>query len=219
MTQIKNARENGSVNGWAIATISFILISIGFAVLAVWFYTNYTDQKTNVDAKVEVAVAKAKKDQNVVDEAKFAKREKEPNREFVGPEDYGRVTFMYPKTWSVYVTKDAVSGGAFEAYFNPIIIYPLGSTKQFALRVSIQQQDYSRVIAGYEGLIKKGDLISNSISIDGTTGKRMDGQFSTDVRGAAIFFKIRDKTLTIRTDAITFIEDFDALVKTIKFNQ
>lgn len=219
MTQINNMHENGSANIWTIVAISFIVLSIGFAALSVWFFISYTDQKTNVDTKIDTAVATAKKSQADSDEAKFTEREKEPNREFVGPDDYGRVIFDYPKTWSVYVNKDVTAGGIYEAYLNPVTVPPVSLSQQFALRVVIEEKDYDKVITSYDSLVKKGDLKSSSVSADGSSGIRLDGNFTKNIRGSAVIFKIRDKTLTIRTDANTFKADFNALIKTIKFNQ
>jgi hypothetical protein len=219
MTQIINTYEKGSAKVWMITTIGLIVLFACAAGLAVWMFMNYTDQKTNVDTKVDTAVATAKKTQADADEAKFTKREKEPNRGFVGPDDYGRVTFNYPKTWSVYVNKDVSKGGTYEAYLNPVTVPPVSATQQFALRVVIEEKDYDKVITSYDALVKKGDLNSSSISADGSKGTRLDGNFTKDIRGSAVIFKIRDKTLTIRTDANTFMADFDALIVTIKFNQ
>ena len=211
-------RESGFVNGWMIATISMIVLVSIISGLAVWSYVNYNDQKTNVDTKIDAAVATAKKVQADSDEVKFTERDKEPNRQFVGPDDYGRVTFNYPKTWSAYINKDVSSGGGtFEAYLNPIMVPAVSTTQQFALRVVIEQKDYDKVITSYDALVKKGDLTSSSISENGFSGTRLDGSFSKDIRGSAVIFKIRDKTLTIRTDATTFSSDFNALITTIKF--
>lgn len=211
-------RETGAVNGLLIADIALVVLVVIFGSLAIWAYLSYTDQKNNVQSKVDVAVAEAKKAQADDDEQKFAEREKEPNRQFVGPDDYGRLTFNYPKTWSLYVAKDASSGGAYEAYLNPISVPAVSPSTQFALRISIQQSDYDTVIASYSNLVKKGDLRSSTTSSDGNTGTRLDGSFSKDIRGAAVIYKIRDKTVIVRTDAETFKPDFDALVQTIKFN-
>lgn len=210
-----------SINGWMIATIILAVLSIGLTALSIWLYMNYNDQKTNVDSKISAAVIDAKKVQADDLEAKFAEREKELNREFVGPDDYGRVTFNYPKTWSVYVSNDASRGGTFEAYLNPITVPTVSNSQQFALRVVIEQKDYDAEIATYDSLVEKGDLKASSVSFNGNSGTRLDGIFSKDIRGAAVLFKIRDKTLTIRTDAITFIanKDFDNLIQTIKINK
>lgn len=219
MTTFRHKHENGTVSGWMIATIGLIILTIGVGAAAVWALLGYNDQKTNVDAKISSAVAVAKKTQADSDEVKFTERDKEPNREFVGPDDYGRLIFNYPKTWSVYINKDVTSGGTYEAYLNPVSVPPLSTTQQYALRVTIEQQDYDKVITTYAPLVKKGTLTSSSMSAGGTSSTRLDGSFTKDIRGSAVIFKIRDKTVTVRTDADTFKPDFDALIKTIKFNQ
>lgn len=201
-----------------VITILSITTAI-FLGLSIWAFIGYKDQKTDVDTRVANAVSTAEKNQADADEAKFTKLEKEPNREFAGPDDYGRVTFKYPKTWSVYVDKDVTKGGTFSAYLNPVTVPPVSNTQQFALRVTIEEKDYDKVLASYDSAVKKGDLKSSSISVNGVNGTRLDGSFSKDIRGSAAIFKIRDKTLTIRSDANTFKADFNALVTTVKFNQ
>jgi len=220
MILFNSAEESsGATNGWMITTIVSAVFLLTFIGLSIWLYINYSEQKTNVNTKIDAAVAIAKKDQADIDETKFAQREKEPLRAFVGPDDYGRVTFDYPKTWSIYVNKDVSKGGTYEAYLNPITVPPVSLTQQFALRVTIEEKDYDKVISTYESLVKKGDLKSSSVAVDGVNGTRLDGNFTKDIRGSAVIFKIRDKTLTIRTDANTFAPDFNTLITTIKFNQ
>ena len=219
MISLKHIHESGQVNGWLISTVSLAILSIGAIAGAVWGILNYQDQKTNVDNKVGIAVVTAKKEQADVDEAKFAEREKEPNYQFVGPADYGRLTFNYPKTWSAFVNKDVTQGGTYEAYLNPVTVPPVSPTQQYALRVTIEEKSYDTVIASYAPLVKKGTLRSSAVSVDGNNGTRIDGSFSKDIRGSAVIYKIRDKTVTVRTDADTFKPDFDALIATIKFNQ
>lgn len=211
--------ENGSISGWMIATIGLIVLFVGAGVFGIWSYMNYLDQRTDVSSRVDSAVATAKKVQADQDSAKFLERDKEPNRQFVGPDDYGRLTFDYPKTWSVYVADDASSDGSFIAYLNPVSVPPINTTTRVALRVTIISKDYDTVIGTYTNLVKKGSLTSSAIDVDGVSGVRLDGNFTKDIRGSAVVYKIRDKTVTVRTDADTFGPDFDALVKTIKFNQ
>jgi hypothetical protein len=219
MIRFNSSNESGATDGWMITTIVSIIFLVAIIGMSIWLYISYSEQKTNVDTKIEAAVATAKKDQADVDETRFAEREKEPLREFVGPDDYGRVTFNYPKTWSVYINKDVTNGGTYEAYLNPITVPPVSPTQQFALRVVIEEKDYDKVLTVYDSLVKKGDLKSSSIAVDGVNGTRLDGNFTKDIRGSAVIFKIRDKTLTVRTDANTFTPDFNALITTIKFNQ
>ena len=209
------------INGWLIATILLIILTAGLIALSVWLYSNYNDQKTNVNNKVDVAVSAAVKKQSDSDQVKMTESEKEPNRQFVGPDDYGHITFDYPKTWSVYVSGDASSGGNFDAYLNPISVPPVSDSQVFALRVDIAQEDYDTVIASYNSSVQSGDLKASSVTAGGNTGTRLDGAFSQDVRGSAVFFKIpyTTLTLTIRTDATTFESDFNKLIQTVKFNQ
>jgi hypothetical protein len=213
-------RENGSIDVWMITAICLMVLSLALGGLSIWSYINYSDQKTNVDTKVNAAVATAKKVQADADEVKFTEREKQPNRQFVGPDDYGRLTFDYPKTWSVYVSGSTTSGGTYQAYLNPVSVPSVNTISQlFALRVNIAQQDYNKAVSSFDTLVKSGALKSSSVTVNGVTGVRLDGNFTKDLRGAEVMFKIRDKTLTVRTDANTFLPDFNALVQTIKFNQ
>lgn len=215
----RRSSESGVANVWMIVAIVFIFTTLAAAGVMTWALINYFDQKNNVDTKISAAVATAKKEQADADEAKFMERDKQPNRQFAGPEDYGRLSFNYPKTWSVYVEKDAATTDTYKAYLNPVEVPPVSSTQQYALRVVIESKDYDEVIDSYQSLVKKGDLKSSAVKADGQDGTRLDGAFSKDIRGSAVIFKIRDKTVTLRSDADTFKADFDALIATITFNK
>lgn len=220
--KLKRRYEKGEVDGWMISTIGLIVLVLGAGSLAIWALLNYQEQKTNVDSKVGAAVNLAKKDQAEADEAKFAEREKEPRREFAAPDDYGRLSFTYPKTWSVYVDKDPVAnttgGKDYLAYLHPVVVPPVDvRDQQFAVRVSILSQSYDAYITKFDRLVKDGKLRSKTVSINGENAVRLDGNFSDKIRGSAIIFKIRDKTAVVQTDADTFVHDFDALIKTITY--
>jgi hypothetical protein len=205
---------------WLILTFVFLFTTIAAAGLGVWALLNYFDQRDTVQSQVTTAVATAVKEQQDKDAADFLEKEKQPNRQFAGPDDYGSLSFDYPKTWSVYVAKDAVAGGAYEAYLNPVSVPPTSNKEErFALRVVIEQETYEDVIGDYEKLVKKGDLVSKSATINGESATRLEGNFDKDLRGIAVIFRIRDKTVTLTTDAMTFQNDFDALVNSITFNK
>lgn len=218
MKTYKHKYQEGAVSGSMIAIIGLVAAVLVTGSLAIWAYLSYNEQKTNVDGKVGLAVAEAKKEQSDADEAKFAEREKEPLRQFVGPDDYGRLVFNYPKTWSAHIARDVSRGGTYEAYLNPIVVPPVSPTQQFSLRVTIEEKDYDQVVKAYEQLVKKGDLRTSATSANGNNGTRLDGNFSKDIRGSAVIYKVRDKTITLRTDADTFKPDFEAIIKTINFN-
>ena len=98
-----------------IVIIALSLISVTFIGLFIWMYTQYDDARTNVDGQINAAVTKAIDENTMKLENEFAEREKYPFQTFAGPEDYGGLTFEYPKTWSVYVAADASHGGDFGA--------------------------------------------------------------------------------------------------------
>ncbi len=210
--------ELGAANTWLIVGIIFIATTVLVGGGLTWALINYFDQKDNVDTKVSTAVTSAVKVQADKDAAQFQAEDKKPNRQFVGPEDFGELRFDYPKTWSVYINKSATAGGSYEAYLNPVAVPTVSDETQYALRVTIETKDYDKVLATYQSLVKKGDLKSSAIKANGQDGTRLDGSFTKNIRGSATILKVRDKTITLRSDADTFKGDFDALVATIKFN-
>lgn len=211
--------QRGASTAVIITIVLLSIFLIAFAALSVWAYINYDDQKTNVDAKVDKAVAIAEKEQADQLEAKFLEREKEPNKIFASPSDYGTLRFKYPKTWSVFVENNGQEGEGFTAYLNPGVVPPVTETTRFALRVSITNDKFEDVIAEYQSVVEEGELKSTAIRANGIDGARLDGKFSEDIRGTAVVYKIRDKTAVVRSDADTFKADFEALIQTINFNK
>lgn len=202
-----------------IMVIILSVTTIVFGGLSIWAYTEYQRASSDVNGQVQVAVLEAKAEQQDELEKRFADREKEPNRDFVGPDDYGRVTFKYPKTWSVYVASDPTRGGKYEAYLHPVTVPRVNPNEQFALRVTIEDKEYDDVVDSYLSKVNSGDLRSSSTQSQGNEGTRFDGNFTQNIRGSAVVYKIRDKTLTLRTDANTFESDFNNLISTVNFNQ
>lgn len=220
MTVNRN-HEEGAINASIFAIIALVVLVLVFGSFSIWAYINYTDQKQNVDSKVSEAAAKAILDQSTKDETAFAAREKEPMRQFVGPSDYGRLTFDYPKTWSAYQASDVSKGGGvtYQAYLNPVLVPPVSDSTKFAVRITIEQKTYDQTLATYQKLITSGDLKSSVYSEGDLTGTKLVGNFNADIYGTAVLMKMRDRTLTMRTDGDVFNSDFFALLKTVKFNQ
>ena len=51
------------------------------------------------------------------------------------------------------------------------------------------------------------------------TVTKLEGNFNKDIIGTAVLIKMRDRTLTVRTDGDVFKADYEALLKTVKFNE
>lgn len=212
------SHESGSANPLLIACIMLALFSVLLAGFGIWSFVNYQDQKQNTDTKIEAAVEAAKKTQAKELEDQFLEREKEPYTSLKGPDDLGSVTFNYPKTWSVYVAKNGAAG-EYEAYLNPGSVPAVTTTQPYAARVIIDAKQYDDTLKSYESLVKSGKLKSSPVTANGFTGVRLDGAFSAQREGSSVIFKVRDKTLIISTDAVSFKNDFDTvLLKSLDFN-
>lgn len=217
--QTNPTQQQGGVNPLVVVNIVLVVLVLGLTGATIWAYTRYTDQKNNVDQKIAAAVADAKRQQGNEDESKFAEREKQPTRTFIGPEDLGRVQLSYPKTWSVYVDKNGGASSDYQAYFQPNVVPPLVSKTPYALRVSIENKSYDQVLLAYQDLVKKGELKSSPVAIQGQNGNRLDGNFSKDIQGSMVLFKVRDKTLEVYTQSRTFQADFDQIIlASLNFN-
>ena len=214
---IRTHREAGFANNWLIIGVIFITTTVIALGVMAWALVNYFNEKNTVETQVSEAVAVAKKEEAEAYDAKLDAYERSPIYTFTGPEDFGSVSFDYARNWSVYVDKDG-DGSSYQAYLNPVSVPPISSSQQFALRVTIENKDYDSAISSYQSKVRSGDLTSSAVQIGGETGTRLDGTFTNDIRGSAVVFKIRDKTLTLRTDAQTFKADFDALIQTLTFN-
>lgn len=205
------------MNPLVISNVLLAVFAIVLGSVMVWALVNYSDQKDNVDAKIAVAVANAKKEQSVLNEKDFLEREKAPYVQFVGSDDLGRVTFNYPKTWSVYQARQ--DGSGMEVYLHPGVVPFVEAGQQFATEVKVLDRPSDQVLKGYESAVKSGNLKSTQVVVNGFSGTRLDGKFSEKITGAIVIFKLRDKTLTIATDADTFKTDFDdVILKSLDFN-
>lgn len=215
-----NSKQQGAITAQLLVIIGLLILVVGLSGASAWLFTQYSDQKNNVDSKIAVAQATARKEQAEEDDIKIKKVEEEPNREFAAPEDYGRLSFKYPKNWSVYVADDGTTNSKeYSAYLNPVTVPPIAAkTTRVALKVIIESNAYDKVLASYKSSIEKGELSSSTVSVNGHEGTRLDGLIEKDVRGSAVLFRVRDKTITVASQAETFKEYFDTIIKTIDFN-
>lgn len=210
--------ERGSVNPLLIASTILALLAAALAGGFIWAYSGYVDQRDNVNDKVAIAIEAAKKEQSQADEKQLLEAVKQPYTQLVGPDDFGRVTLSYPKTWSKYIAKDG-AGGAYEVYLHPGGVNAISNTQAYAARVLVEDKSYETAVTSYSSLVKKGDLKSTPVTIGNFTGIRLDGKFSESRTGSAIVFKVRDKTLTIATDSSSYQKDFDeVIIKSLNFN-
>ena len=218
MTRDKS--ERGSVNGWMVGTIGCLILFLIAGSLAIWAYMQYSRAKSSVDSKVAIKVAEGKREQAESDWRKYSDAAKNPRIEFVGPAEYGRVSFMYPKDWSVYVANDGSDRGDYKAYLHPVSV-PSTTNKnsRFALRLEIINKNMDTVLNDYQSRLKKGELTSSSTEFNGISATRIDGTFEKELRGSVVLMKVRDKTIRFSTDADTFKPDFQTILSTVKISE
>ncbi len=208
------------VNRNLIETIILVVVSIVamvFIGLFIWKYIEWDSVKTDVDGQIDAAVAMAVAENTTKLENEFTEREKYPYKSFMGPADYGSLSFEYPKTWNIYVAKDASNGGDYEAYLNPSEVQPVSATTINALRVTIRDQAFDNVTRTYDSLVRTGKLSVVSRNVGSTVANVYTGDLPNNIRGTVTIFKLRDKTVLIQTDAAIFTDEYYRLLDTVTF--
>ena len=204
-----------------IAIIAISLVALTFAGLFVWMTIRYNEVSGDVQDKIDAEVAEAKDKQAAEMEAEFLEREKYPYKTFLGPEDYGQLSFEYPRTWSVYIAADAANGGDFRAYFNPVQVNTIDRDTINALELKILDRSFDDVADEYQRYLDNIDanLTMESVIVNGVTANRYSGKIpNTELNGYILIIKIRDKTAVLQTDSVLFEGDFNKIINTITFN-
>lgn len=203
-----------------IKTIAIVILSIltvVFIGLFVWKFIDWNNVKTDVDGQIDAAVAQAVFDNTTKLENEFTEREKYPYKDFAGPADYGSLGFEYPKTWNIYIAKDASEGGDFEAYLNPGEVLPVNSQNINALRVIIRDSAFDNEVKRYDNYVKSGKAVLSTRNVGGTLANIYTGEVANNIQGILAVFKLRDKTVLIQTDAMLFSDEYYKLLDTVNF--
>ncbi len=213
------SHSHGSSSVVKTAVLAIVsLVALGLAILSIYLFVQLNDARTNVNGQIEEAVAVAVEAKTQELEEEFAEREKQEYRDFLGPVDYGELSFKYPKTWSLYVAKDAANGGDYEAYMNPIEVSAISANTVYALRISIYNKSFENVIKTYDNLIKSGSLQLSVQEINGESANVYTGTLPNKFVGRVAVLKIRDKTVVLQTDSELFGSDFEKILETVTYN-
>lgn len=203
--------ERGALNVLLIPLILSVVFFFGALGFGVWSYTERDRYKNDTDeivkAEVEVAVDEAKTSKD----NEFIEREKEPYRDYQGPDTLGRITFKYPKTWSGY-TRD--SNTELSVLMHPALV-PGNDKSAYALKVEVENTAYDRVVASFEANVKNGKLTANPFRLETlpkVLGTRLDGELRNGKRGSVVLLPLRDKTVRITTESEDFVGDFNNII-------
>lgn len=214
MSSMSHTSQGGYIDKLLLPLIVVVLLFFGAVGFGVWAFMGRQDYKNNSDQKAAAAAAAQKKATQTEEAAKYAEEAKNPLKNFVGPADFGSVTFQYPKTWSGYVIKSDSS--PLNAYFYPDVVPNVdNATNAYALRVAIIEKPYSEVLQGYQGDVEEGAVTVTpyaSPKVEGVVGSRVDGQITKEERGSVVLFPIRNITLQVWTEADQYINDFNNII-------
>lgn len=199
---------------FVIAAVLFI-IAAGFGA---WAYTERQDYKDNSDQKAAAAAEAAKMATQQEEAAKYTEEAKSPLKTFIGPADFGSVTFQYPKTWSGYVVQDSSSSSdmPLDGYFHPDVVPDVDlPASVFALRVSIVSEPYSEVLENYASSVEEGKAVVAPYKlpkVDSVVGSRVDGDIEQGKKGSMVLLPLRNVTLKVWTETDQYLNDFNGIV-------
>jgi hypothetical protein len=125
----------------------------------------------------------------------------------------GGVTVTYPKNWSGYVTS---ASDLLDAYFYPNIVPDITNESQtFALRISIQSQQYSDVVSSLTGSGSDQGMTVSAYSfpkVPGQVGMELNGAIESNKTGLMVIMPVRNDTLEVFTEGSQFINDFENII-------
>lgn len=218
MSSMRSRSEFGYMNALAVPLLVIVLLFVGTLGFSIWAFMGRQDYKDNSDQKAAAAAQAATVATQTEDAAKFAEETKNPLKTFVGPSDFGSVTFQYPKTWSGYVIQETVAGGdlPLDGYFHPDVVPNVDlPTSVFALRVSVVSEPYSEVLESFSSLVEDGKVTVSPYKlakVDGVVGSRIEGELAQNKRGSMVIFPLRNVTLKVWTETDQYLGDFNTYV-------
>lgn len=206
--------EQGSMNVLLVPVILLAVLFVAAASFAVWSFQSRQDYKNHSDAKVAAAVAVNKQQVQADDAKNFAEEAKKPLKPYIGPEQYGSLRILYPKTWSSYVDVSNAATQPLDAYFHDDYVPATEMKQTYQLRVRVVAQSYSTLLNQLSSQIKAGKATAAPYAlpkVPDVAGTRLDGNViptNSQLTGTLILLPMRDKTLQIWTESPTYLPDF-----------
>lgn len=201
--------------------VIFVLLFLGAAGAGFWAYNERQQYKNESDKITAKAVAAAKQQEATKKDNEFTEKEKFPLKTFEGPDTYGGLDIVYPKTWSAYVVQADQTSAPVDGYFHPGHVPGVKSGTAFALRVQVINQTYDQEMKQFEGKVKSGKvkvIAYTPKNVAGVVGSRVDGEINNGQKNTMILLPVRDKTIKLSTEAPQFLGDFEKIIlENLKF--
>lgn len=215
MKRLKKLDQAGVLNALLIPFIMIMVFFLAAAGFATWAFMSRQDYKNNSDSKVTKAVDVAKQQTSTQKDNEFVQKEKEPLKDYKGPEAYGSLDVKYPKTWGAYISEGKNSAMPIDGYFNPDFVPGIADGTIYALRVQVVSNTYASQLQQFSVLAKSGKVQVapfKAAKVPSIVGSRIDGEIVIGKQGSMIILPIRDKTLKIYTEANQFKGDFNNII-------
>ncbi len=200
--------QRGAINILIIPLIISIILFFSALAFGVWAYMERAEYKEKSDKKVAAAVAVAVERTKTDKDNEFVEKEKEPLRQYTGPEALGSISVKYPKTWSIYTDEN---NNRMTILGNPKTV-PADPKSAYALKIEVVERSYDSEAKNYDNSVKAGKLRATAYSLPKlpkVVGVRMDGEVDFNKQGAIVLLPLRDKTIKISTQSTQFLNDFN----------
>lgn len=193
-----------------VIVLVFFLATLGFGL---WAYSSRQDFKNNVDQKIAAAVDVATKKTATDKDNEFIQREKQPLKDYKGPEAYGGIQVSFPKTWSAYVDDTGKGSAPLDGYFHPDYVPSVQQPNfNYALRLQVVNRSFSQELQTYDSQVKLGKATAQPykpVNVPNVVGVKIEGEITTGKQGIMILIPLRDKTIKISTEAEQYKKDFN----------
>lgn len=204
--------QRGEVGILLIPFILTIVLFVAAAGFGLWAYSGRQDYKLHSDQKVAAAVKTAVQNEDIRKDKEHAEADKQPLKTYAGPDEFGALRIMFPKTWSGYVDSYN-SSKPIDGYFNPGTVPSVPDQKSiFALRIEVINQSYSQVLQQMNNSSKSAASSPFAFPrIPKVVGVRFDGVIDAQkqLNGSLIIVPLRDKTLQVSTQSSLYLSDFN----------
>ncbi len=214
MIKLRQLDSNGGVNPILLALLAVTLMFFGSLIFGIGKASEASDYKNNVDQKVSAGVEEQSQLIAEQKQAEFDEKEKAPYTIWTSPTQYGSVKLGFPKTWSYYLAldQDPNSRAPIDLYAHPNYVPALSKNQRYALRLTLETDDYNKVLADYRKKSEKEGLQIGTLQVSNVSGIKARGLIDRDVSGTVVVFPIRDKVLKIWTESRDYEPDFENIV-------
>ncbi len=221
--------QDGAINGLGISLVIAIVLLLAAAGFGGWAFSSRQNYKNNADGLIHTAVVAAQGQDLITQKSAIAAAIKQPYLVFNGPEQYGSISFQYPKTWSSYVSGLGVNAsGLINGFFAPGMLTSVSDgTEDFALRIQILAQPYNQVAQGYTAQAAGVNATVTASAytlphVPDAVGLEVAGTLSIAPSGntaTMVILPERTSTIEIWTDGSANLSDFNNVVlKTFTFS-